>query len=64
MELCTGGSLFSILDDPINCLGLEESEFIAVLEHLGLYVHVLIDFVYLTSFIGSVSYSCWNEAPT
>ena len=35
MELCTGGSLFNILDDPINCYGLEEKEFVAVLKHLG-----------------------------
>lgn len=35
MELCTGGSLFNILDDPINCYGLEETEFLLVLKHLG-----------------------------
>jgi len=35
MELCTGGSLFNILDDPINCYGLEEKEFVSVLKHLG-----------------------------
>ncbi|XP_015791606.1 serine/threonine-protein kinase TBK1 [Tetranychus urticae] len=35
MELCTGGSLFNILDDPINCYGLEEKEFTAVLKHLA-----------------------------
>lgn len=34
MELCTGGSLFNILDDPENTYGLEESEFMLVLEHL------------------------------
>lgn len=34
MELCTGGSLFNILDDPINSFGLEESEFLLVLKHL------------------------------
>lgn len=34
MELCTGGSLFNILDDPENTYGLEESEFLLVLEHL------------------------------
>lgn len=34
MELCTGGSLFNILDDPENTYGLRESEFLLVLEHL------------------------------
>nr|CAG4647695.1 EOG090X01SN [Moina brachiata] len=34
MELCTGGSLFNILDDPENSTGLPEDEFLAVLEHL------------------------------
>lgn len=34
MELCTGGSLFNILDDPENTYGLEENEFILVLDHL------------------------------
>ncbi|KAL1512791.1 hypothetical protein ABEB36_002321 [Hypothenemus hampei] len=34
MELCTGGSLFNILDDPENTYGLEESEFLLVLAHL------------------------------
>ncbi|XP_055837241.1 serine/threonine-protein kinase TBK1 [Episyrphus balteatus] len=34
MELCTGGSLFNILDDPENAYGLPEKEFLLVLEHL------------------------------
>ncbi|KAF7282355.1 I-kappaB kinase epsilon [Rhynchophorus ferrugineus] len=34
MELCTGGSLFNILDDPENTYGLEETEFLLVLAHL------------------------------
>lgn len=34
MELCTGGSLFNILDDPANSFGLEENEFLMVLKHL------------------------------
>lgn len=34
MELCTGGSLFNILDDPANSFGLEENEFLLVLKHL------------------------------
>lgn len=35
MELCTGGSLFNILDKPLNYYGLEEGEFMAVLQHLA-----------------------------
>lgn len=35
MELCTGGSLFNILDDPENTYGLPEHEFCLVLEHLS-----------------------------
>lgn len=35
MELCTGGSLFNILDDPANSFGLEETEFLLVLKHLA-----------------------------
>ncbi|XP_071540715.1 serine/threonine-protein kinase TBK1 isoform X2 [Panulirus ornatus] len=35
MELCTGGSLFNILDDPENSHGLEEGEFLLVLSHLA-----------------------------
>lgn len=35
MELCTGGSLFNILDDPENTYGLPEDEFLLVLVHLS-----------------------------
>lgn len=35
MELCTGGSLFNILDDPENTYGLPSHEFRLVLEHLS-----------------------------
>ena len=41
MELCTGGSLFNILDDPENSHGLEEKEFLLVLHHLGEFLLVL-----------------------
>lgn len=34
MELCTGGSLFNILDDPENTYGLPQDQFLLVLEHL------------------------------
>nr|XP_037271019.1 serine/threonine-protein kinase TBK1-like isoform X1 [Rhipicephalus microplus]XP_037271020.1 serine/threonine-protein kinase TBK1-like isoform X1 [Rhipicephalus microplus] len=35
MELCTGGSLFTILDDPANSYGLEEYDFLGVLRDLS-----------------------------
>lgn len=35
MELCTGGSLFTILDDPVNSYGLEEQDFLCVLRDLS-----------------------------
>lgn len=31
MELCTGGSLYSMLEDPENSYGLQETEFLKVL---------------------------------
>uniref|UniRef100_A0A1B6MIR5 Protein kinase domain-containing protein n=1 Tax=Graphocephala atropunctata TaxID=36148 RepID=A0A1B6MIR5_9HEMI len=35
MELCTGGSVFDILDDPENTYGLPEEEVLLVLAHLS-----------------------------
>lgn len=35
MELCTGGSLFNLLDDPENNFGLAEDEWLLVLSHLS-----------------------------
>lgn len=35
MELCTGGSLYSLLDDPENAYGIEEIEFQRVLIDVG-----------------------------
>jgi len=35
MDLCTGGSLFNILDDPENAYGLDEMEFLSVLRDVG-----------------------------
>ncbi|XP_075560340.1 serine/threonine-protein kinase TBK1-like [Dermacentor variabilis] len=35
MELCTGGSLFTILDDPANSYGLEEHDYLVVLRDLS-----------------------------
>lgn len=35
MDLCTGGSLFNILDDPENAYGLDEAEFLRVLRDVG-----------------------------
>ncbi len=35
MELCTGGSLFNLLDDPENNFGLGEDDWLLVLSHLS-----------------------------
>ena len=35
MELCTGGSLQTMLDDPQNLHGLEEYELKRVLKHIS-----------------------------
>ena len=35
MDLCTGGSLFNILDNPENAYGLNETEFLCVLRDVG-----------------------------
>ena len=35
MELCTGGPLFNLLDDPENNFGLDEDEWLLVLSHLS-----------------------------
>jgi hypothetical protein len=37
MELCTEGSLYSILDDPVNAYGLCEKDFFLVLYDVGMY---------------------------
>ena len=50
MELCTGGSLFNILDDPVNCYGLEETDFLLVLKHLGtLFLPLVLSLLKVTS---------------
>jgi len=35
MELCTGGSLLTLLDEPANSYGFEEKEFFTVLYDVG-----------------------------
>jgi len=35
MELCSAGSLFTMLDDPENLYGLDENEFKRVLKHIS-----------------------------
>ena len=65
MELCTGGSLFNLLDDPENNFGLDEDEWILVLSHLSAgmnhlrdnnlvhrYVHLPLNFFFY--FLGSL----------
>lgn len=35
MELCTGGSVYTMLEEPKNAFGVEEEEFLLILEHVG-----------------------------
>ncbi|XP_078582487.1 serine/threonine-protein kinase TBK1-like [Branchiostoma floridae x Branchiostoma japonicum] len=47
MELCTGGSLYTILDEPENAYGLQEEEFKLVMKDVGedgLSIYKLADF--------------------
>ena len=39
MELCTGGSLYDVIDSPENAYGLSESEFKQVIYDVGKYVN-------------------------
>ena len=38
MELCTGGSLYHMLDEPENCYGVSEQEFKNVLHDVCKYI--------------------------
>lgn len=58
MELCTGGSLFNILDDPENSTGLPEDEFLAVLEHLS---KTILYFPNKSNVECLIYCSCWYE---
>lgn len=60
MELCTGGSLFNILDDPENSNGLPEEEFISVVQHLGKINFSV--YSYLVEIIQFL-FSCGDETP-
>ena len=35
MELCDGGSLLSVLDEPANAYGLDDKEFLVFLKDIG-----------------------------
>lgn len=47
MDLCTGGSLFNILDDPENAYGLDETEFLCVLRDVGQFSQTLCNVVWV-----------------
>ena len=42
MELCTGSSLYEVIDSPDNAYGLSETEFKQVIYDVGTYVCVRI----------------------
>lgn len=35
MEFCSGGSLLGLLEEPVNAFGLPESEFLIMLQCVG-----------------------------
>ena len=35
MELCQGGSLYSLLEEPENSYGVSEDEFLTILKDIG-----------------------------
>ena len=37
MELCTGGSLYDVIDSPENAYGLSEAEFKQVIYDVGMF---------------------------
>ena len=45
MELCTGGSLYEVIDSPENAFGLSESEFKQVIYDVGKRMLILVSFV-------------------
>lgn len=49
MELCTGGSLFDILDAPENSNGIEENEFKQVLTDVGMLLSEVIQ-IFITDY--------------
>ena len=49
MELCSGGSLFTMLENPTNAYGFQEEEFKQVVKDVGQYTAKKLheDFVYI-----------------
>jgi hypothetical protein len=45
MELCTGGSLYEVIDSPENAFGLSESEFKQVIYDVGKRMLILVSFI-------------------
>lgn len=51
MELCSGGSLFTMLENPTNAYGFQEEEFKQVVKDVGQYTAKKLheDFVYIVT---------------
>lgn len=51
MELCSGGSLFTMLENPTNAYGFQEEEFKQVVKDVGQYTANKLheDFVYIVT---------------
>jgi len=46
MELCTGGSLFKILEEPENAFGFDEEEFVIFLRDISKFYRLFDSFIY------------------
>ena len=68
MELCTGGSLYDVIDSPENAYGLCEAEFKQVIYDVGMYMYVhctysnsmVVDNTYTCSLLVSACLVKWN----
>lgn len=51
MELCSGGSLFTMLENPTNAYGFQEEEFKQVVKDVGQYTAKKLheDFIYIVT---------------
>ena len=51
MELCTGGSLYEVIDSPENSYGLNELEFKQVIHDVGKCLETVLVYTYIHTYI-------------
>jgi TANK-binding kinase 1 len=49
MELCTGGSLYDVIDSPENAYGLSEAEFKQVIYDVGMFSNIIVLCVHVST---------------